>query len=76
MFVVTDRNKPEWNTNFGFLMKIEGNKIVEIFECSQYKMYQDKLSKRMYEGMTEEEIKEAKAAANQLPDLRKYKYPF
>jgi len=58
-------------SQFGFLIKQEGNSITEIRECSQYKSYQDKLSKRMYAGKTEAEIKQMKADGEGLPDLWK-----
>jgi len=76
MFVVTDRNNSKQRTSFGFLMKVKENEIIEIFECSQYKVYQDKLGKRMFAGMSDQEIAEAQEAAKRLPDLRKYKDPF
>lgn len=75
-FVVTDKHDPNRQTHFGFLIQIEGNRIAEIFECSQYKMYQDKLSKRMFKGMSEEEIAEEREAAMRLPDVRERREPF
>jgi len=68
-FIVTYKNEPHRNSSFGFLIKQKNNCISSIHECSQYKSYQDKLHKKMYLGMTEEQIKEEKEASKGLPPL-------
>lgn len=68
-FNVTYQNRPALNSNFGFLINIEENKVTEIYECSQFRSYQFRLKKRIYKGMTDEQIKEFTEASNSLPDI-------
>jgi hypothetical protein len=69
LFTVTYKDAPSKASQFGFLIKQENNSITEIYECIQYKSYQDKLAKRMYAGKTDEEIKQMKEFIKSLPEL-------
>ena len=68
-FNVINENDPALNSNFGFLITIENNRISEISECTQYKSYQKRLNERLFGGLNEEEIRERKQAVKNLPDI-------
>lgn len=69
LFNVTYQNNPNKNSQFGFLIESENGIISHIHECTQYKAYQDKLSKRIFAGKTEIETMLLKSAIEGLPEL-------